>query len=293
MHIKLMFFWVRNSILISKIKSRYQEAVAGCWMPPISRCGELNVKIEEPNFPDPQERSIVNVFTHPEYNPSTLDHNIAIIKVGTPFTYQSHISPVCLPLPNTNHFDGYEDCWSTGWGGDSHDLAEYSDLLKKVQLPVLKNRNKCQQTINNLDRFKNSNKKFVVYDNWLCVGGGQEGKDTCRGDGGSPHVCRVKDPKNNNMEKWVQVGAVAFGFGCGQAGIPSIYSAVAPEMCWIDWVMSCKANLSNSVKGAVDIRQKSGEVLHVESVNKLTRRDCASWLETRSDLILQCKVNYQ
>lgn len=249
----------------------------------VARCGELNVKNSEPNFPDPQDRPILKVLTHPEYNPDKLSNNIAIIYVSQPFKYQKHISPVCLPKPNTD-FTGNTDCFSTGWGADSYDNAEYSDLLKKVQLSVVDSK-KCEQTINNLDRFKNR-KNFLVYDNWICVGGEGE-KDTCRGDGGSPHVCRI-----NN--KWVQVGAVAFGFGCGQDGIPSIYSGVAPEMCWIDWVMSCQEKIPRnfSLTEVVDIRQSENVPVTVESKNQLKRRDCQEWLIQNQDLALKCEVSY-
>jgi len=256
-----------------------------------ARCGELNVKIDEPNFPQPQEKSILKVFIHPEYNPSSLEHNIAIIQVKDPFKFENHISPVCLPQPNTD-FDGYEDCWSTGWGVDSLDSPLYSDLLKKVKLSVYNDRKECERVLNDLPRFKENNKRFIVYDSWLCVGG-EKGVDTCRGDGGSPHVCKVKQ---GNREKWIQVGAVAFGFGCGD-GLPSIYSAVAPEMCWIDWVMSCSADAktATSVKDVVEIRQQQGGegVQVVESVNNLKRRDCERWLQNQPDLIQQCKVNYK
>ena len=37
----------------------------------------------------------------------------------------------------------------------------------------------------------------------------------------------------------VQLGVVAWGIGCGMAGLPSVYSSVASARCWLDQVMSC------------------------------------------------------
>ena len=37
----------------------------------------------------------------------------------------------------------------------------------------------------------------------------------------------------------VQLGVVAWGIGCGKAGLPSVYSSVASARCWLDQVMSC------------------------------------------------------
>ena len=37
----------------------------------------------------------------------------------------------------------------------------------------------------------------------------------------------------------MQVGAVAWGVGCGSE-VPSVYSSVPAAMCWVDWVMSCR-----------------------------------------------------
>ena len=40
-------------------------------------------------------------------------------------------------------------------------------------------------------------------------------------------------------EKLIQIGIVAWGIECGQEGIPSVYSSLMAGRCWLDQVMSC------------------------------------------------------
>ena len=56
---------------------------------------------------------------------------------------------------------------------------------------------------------------------------------------------RTSDTKKRSAEdgsndiRLVQLGVVAWGIGCGRAGLPSVYSSVASARCWLDQVMSC------------------------------------------------------
>ena len=56
------------------------------------------------------------------------------------------------------------------------------------------------------------------------------GEDTCKGDGGGPLVCPSGDGSG-----YVQAGIVSWGVGCGQEGVPSVYTDVASSVCFIDW----------------------------------------------------------
>jgi len=148
-------------------------------------------------------------------------------------------------------------------------------------MPIVPN-DECERRMKNTDRFKNK-PGFRIHNSWICVGG-EEGSDTCKGDGGSPHVCK------NSDDRWVQVGAVAWGVGCGTE-VPAVYSSVPEAMCWVDWVMSCipdaQYNIDNTFVEDLDIRGTT-----VQSKNKLTTADCGDWLEKNSDLLNRCEVEY-
>ena len=56
----------------------------------------------------------------------------------------------------------------------------------------------------------------------------------CRGDGGSPFVCPSKEDPN----KYVQVGIVAWGIGCGEEGVPGVYASVPRLVKWVNMKMA-------------------------------------------------------
>ena len=137
-----------------------------------------------------QESTIANLYINPGYDPRNvfLPNNLAVLRTEKNFIYQKHIGPVCLPSPS-DVFDFDEECWSSGWGKDQFGPGgKASNILKKIKLPVIPD-NECNR------RFEKTpiGGFFKVDKSQLCVGG-EEGKDTCTGDGGSPHVC-VRDGK--------------------------------------------------------------------------------------------------
>merc|ERR1711970_908331 len=68
---------------------------------------------------------------------------------------------------------------------------------------------------------------FILHSSFVCAG--DQGQDSCTGDGGSPLVC----PDPMSPGQYVQVGASAWGIGCNQLGIPGVYAAIAPVVDWI------------------------------------------------------------
>merc|ERR1712013_842951 len=62
--------------------------------------------------------------------------------------------------------------------------------------------------------------KYKLHDSFICAGG-VNGKDTCKGVGGSPLVC----PSKYDPNTYVQAGMVAWGIGCGEDGTPGVYAS--------------------------------------------------------------------
>merc|ERR1719278_1404700 len=134
--------------------------------------------------------------------------------------------------------------------------GEYQAVLKEIDLPVV-NHDDCQDSL----RKTRLGGKFKLHDSFVCAGG-INGKDTCKGDGGSPLVC----PSKYDPNTYIQAGIVAWGVGCGEDGTPGVYADVSQASCWIDSVISCY--------------QGTGEE-GVPSYFGYTSDVCQVWLETK------------
>ncbi|CAG0898359.1 unnamed protein product [Darwinula stevensoni] len=166
------------------------------------------------------------VVIHEGYNKRSLFNDFAVLILDVPVKLDDHIDTVCLPGPKTS-FVGHR-CYVTGWGKSAFGKeGRYQEVLKKIDLPVVEQA-WCQESLRNtkLSRF------FNLHPSFLCAGG-EPGRDACKGDGGSPLVCR--DPLTNYF---VQAGIVSWGIGCGEQNIPGVYADVAKASAWVNEVVS-------------------------------------------------------
>lgn len=102
---------------------------------------------------------------------------------------------------------------AVGWGATregSHTLQRY---LRKVQVPLV-----LDSTCGRL--YESAGHNFVPSD-MLCAGDiARGGRDSCQGDSGGPLLRR-------DGKRWVQVGIVSWGVGCGRAKYPGVYTQVS------------------------------------------------------------------
>lgn len=186
------------------------------------RAGEWDTQHEKEIYPY-QDRELQSIEIHPNYYAGALFNDIAVLILRTPLDAAPHIANICLP-PQGDVIEtgrGY----ATGWGKDQFGKkGKYQVILKKIDLPVV-SRAACQEKLRTtrLGRF------FELHDSFICAGG-EPGKDTCKGDGGSPLVV----PVSPNGERYIQAGIVAWGIGCGENGTPGVYVNVAKFRNWID-----------------------------------------------------------
>uniref|UniRef100_A0A1Y9IVS4 Peptidase S1 domain-containing protein n=1 Tax=Anopheles minimus TaxID=112268 RepID=A0A1Y9IVS4_9DIPT len=170
-----------------------------------------------------QDRAVVEIVVHPDYYKGGLHNDVALLFLDSPVEPNESIQTVCLP-PQDMVFN-HETCFASGWGKDVFGKAgTYQVILKKIDLPVVPN-DQCQSAL----RTTRLGAKFNLHKSFICAGG-VPGKDTCKGDGGSPLVC----PIPNSPHHYYQTGLVAWGIGCGENGIPGVYANVAKFRGWID-----------------------------------------------------------
>ncbi|XP_063841593.1 phenoloxidase-activating factor 2-like isoform X2 [Scylla paramamosain] len=187
--------------------------------------GQLTVRLGEWDTqrqyePHPyQDRDVNAIVIHPQYNRGgALYNDFALLYLNSPAELSYNVDTVCLGIP----FD-YNQCLVTGWGKDKFGRdGVYQNVLKKVDLPLWEHE-RCQNAL----RTTRLGQYFNLHQSFTCAGG-EAGKDSCSGDGGSPLVCQ-----NLKTGKYVQAGMVAWGIGCGTAGVPGVYADVPYANEWI------------------------------------------------------------
>ncbi|XP_066975650.1 uncharacterized protein [Macrobrachium rosenbergii] len=188
----------------------------------IIRLGDWDVSGQH-EFYQHIELPVAYVVIHPEFYAGNLQNDIAVIRMQSyvDFNVYPHISPICLPDLGYSYFVG-KRCHSTGWGKDAFgDHGQFQTILKEVELPVVEH-HQCEAAL----RQTRLGYQFSLHQGMVCAGG-EQGKDTCEGDGGGPLVCTGPD---GSLQL---VGLVSWGIGCGQYGVPGVYVNVGHYTQWI------------------------------------------------------------
>ncbi|XP_017115746.1 CLIP domain-containing serine protease 2 [Drosophila elegans] len=185
----------------------------------IVRAGEWDFKTDTEQLPH-VDAGVRLIIRHPGFIKNTGANNVALLFLQAPLKLASNINPICLPKSDRN-FD-YTRCIFSGWGKQSFQDYAHMNIMKKVELPVVPS-DRCQYA---LRRYYGNEWEL---DNSLMCAGGEPGKDSCKGDGGSPLAC----PLLSDPQRYELAGIVNFGVDCGIQGVPGVYTNVAKFRNWI------------------------------------------------------------
>lgn len=155
---------------------------------------------------------------HPKFNNRTVDYDIALLKLSTPFDFltETYVSPICLPNPGED-FTGKE-CVVTGWGYTRQD-GSTSDVLQKVNLLVW-DQERCRKAYADVNN---------VTERMFCAGYAEGGRGPCKGDSGGPLQC-LKDDGT-----WVLAGITSWGLVCAAPRRPGVFTRVSALRKFIDF----------------------------------------------------------
>merc|ERR1712064_257888 len=181
--------------------------------PTLVRLGEHDItKSDETKLPA-IDINIDQVVKHPDWDSTTLENDIAIVKISSNVTYSESISPICLP-------DDYEDQdlvallssqfdpVVVGWGA-TQTYGPAETVLRQATVPLV-TESSCAQAYSGVN--------VNIGQNKVCAG--QGGTDTCNGDSGGPLLA---DRINN---RWSVLGITSFGVECGRPDFPGVYTRV-------------------------------------------------------------------
>ncbi|XP_070635598.1 testisin-like isoform X5 [Bos indicus] len=153
------------------------------------------------------------------FEKKNFQHDIALVKLSSPVTFNKHVQPVCV-TSSSLEFKNRNDCWVTGWGniGERQKLLPPYNL-REVQVSII-NKSRCSYLFQQPLYRRNINHGMI------CAGSEDGDADSCKGDSGGPLVCE----KNG---RWIQIGIVSWGVGCGRRNRPGVYTNVSHYFSWI------------------------------------------------------------
>lgn len=163
---------------------------------------------------DPYEQSsdVKKIYEHEQYTSSSMDNDVALMHVSTPFKFNKYVSPVCLTDSDPK---GGRDAWVTGWGNVKDSCCD--GYLKQALLPII-DRATCGKV---------SNWGSTITADMVCAGWDDGSQSACNGDSGGPLSVYDED-----SERFVQVGVVSWGHvTCKKK--PNVYAGVHYFKPWI------------------------------------------------------------
>ena len=157
----------------------------------------------------PVDRIIVNE----KYDDGTQDNDVALLHLAARFPGQT--SRLLTAADANRYAPAGALATVIGWGLTSEDVAEVSNILRRVNVQIVSNKT-CNAAYAN-----------TISDVMLCAGFARGGKDACQGDSGGPLV--VSDGRGG----YFQAGIVSWGEGCARPNKYGVYTRVSMFQAWV------------------------------------------------------------
>uniref|UniRef100_A0A3Q1G234 Acrosin n=1 Tax=Acanthochromis polyacanthus TaxID=80966 RepID=A0A3Q1G234_9TELE len=156
-----------------------------------------------------QIRRVSKVKMHEDYNKVTVDNDVMLMLLSSPFDFNDHVQPVCTPQ-NVSHESilSFSSCFITGWGS-AYYQGRLMNRLQEAQVELI-NSSTCNQS---------SWYNGFITDNMICAGLESGDADSCQGDSGGPLQCY-----SDSDDRFYVVGVTSFGDKCGLPHRPGVYA---------------------------------------------------------------------
>lgn len=156
-----------------------------------------------------------DLILYPEFNASTLNNDIALIRLSTPVHMNENVATIDLPADDGDDYVG--DVFTVSGFGRLGRNKPLSNTLQYTELKIRPN-SICQRLYNHED----------FNDTKLCCKG-RDGESTCSGDSGGPLADLGYSGNRNRL-----IGLVSVGKGSCEGKNPSGFTKVAPYVDWIN-----------------------------------------------------------
>uniref|UniRef100_A0A4W4FIK9 Coagulation factor VIIi n=1 Tax=Electrophorus electricus TaxID=8005 RepID=A0A4W4FIK9_ELEEL len=189
--------------------------------------GDHNIDMREDTE---QEFPVSYMIVHENYDPVSMDSDLALLRLSGQAKLSVYTIPVCLPTAQFAEAELAAIRFHTvsGWGrhtqggndqGSKGAKRPGSPLMRRFAVP-LQPKPLCSRI-----------SRVNITDNMLCAGYFESSQESCRGGDGSPLVTEYR-------ETVFLKGIVSWGKGCAQPGFYSIYTKVSNFLDWIQQIMA-------------------------------------------------------
>lgn len=169
----------------------------------------------------PQTIAVSRSIPHENYRSPYVYNDIGLLELAYNIQMNAYARPACLA---TDELLPMEIVIATGWGRTQFG-GQSSPTLMEVDLDQF-SYGECSNTYKASVQLPAGLNK----DSQLCAGSRYEAKDTCSGDSGGP----LQVLHNEHKCMYKIVGVTSFGRGCGNIGVPGVYTKVAHYIEWIE-----------------------------------------------------------
>ena len=181
---------------------------------------------------------VTKIVLHPDYQDDLKVNDIALVKVSSQVTLGKFVRKVCLPKKMKG--STYQDPVTPGRTG--HVAGWGATQILKPGEQITENPGKAsslellssQFQIQHIRRCRNTTDYWFNQSLSFCAGSAERGVGLCRGDSGGPFVMKVR---HDGVMRWVAVGLVSWGEGCGIQGYYTFFTKLDPYLEWINQQM--------------------------------------------------------
>ncbi|XP_030041329.2 trypsin-1 [Manduca sexta] len=157
-----------------------------------------------------QSYAVSIVIPHESYSPSTLEHDIALLGVRKPITFNLNVNAVAI-ASSTHIVPVGTEALVSGYGITAYE-GPASSVLMAARVNIVA-QDTCARAYLRISS---------ITSGMLCANSVLPPRDACQGDSGGPLVA-------NN----VLIGLVSWGEGCADTTYPGVYTRVSEYNSWI------------------------------------------------------------